>query len=256
MFKKGYTEKGQDANHSLYSGSGQAALIVLLMSAVVLTIGLATTARTVTDIKISSQLEESAKALSAAEAGIERGLTGGSCNVTAAELDNVASAACTVCNLGVDNCGLGAGNYTFGTVEKGDVRTIWFVDHDASGNPQISGSRYNDSLTVNWSANIVSLEFIIIDRNNKVIRHYESGGSRNFSTGGNWILLRVRPVTDSATISVSPGSAANFKSQGKKIVSTGKTTSGVSRKIEVTRWYPEPSGIMDYVMYSNSNLQK
>jgi hypothetical protein len=59
-------------NHS----SGQAVLIILLVMAVVLTIGLSVVSRSVTDINISQQSEDSARAFSAAEAGIEQALIG------------------------------------------------------------------------------------------------------------------------------------------------------------------------------------
>jgi hypothetical protein len=49
-------------------------LVILLIMSVVLTIGLAITSRTVTDIEISEQTEEAARAFSAAEAGIEEAL--------------------------------------------------------------------------------------------------------------------------------------------------------------------------------------
>ena len=57
--------------------SGQALLIILLVMAVGLTVALAIVSRSVTDIRISRQEEESARAFSAAEAGIEQALIGG-----------------------------------------------------------------------------------------------------------------------------------------------------------------------------------
>lgn len=61
---------------SVKSNSGQALLVILLIMAVVLTIGLATISRSITDIKISEQTDDSARAFSAAEAGIEAVLSG------------------------------------------------------------------------------------------------------------------------------------------------------------------------------------
>ena len=62
--------------------SGQALLIVVLSLAVVLTVVLSILARSVTDIKLSTGSEESLRAFSAAEAGIERALIAGSWTVT------------------------------------------------------------------------------------------------------------------------------------------------------------------------------
>ncbi|MDP3888665.1 MAG: hypothetical protein Q8Q24_01330 [bacterium] len=59
------------------SQSGQALLIILLIAAVSLTIGLSITSRSITDIRISQRTEESARAYSAAEAGIEEALATG-----------------------------------------------------------------------------------------------------------------------------------------------------------------------------------
>lgn len=57
--------------------TGQAVLVVVLISVIALTIGLSIAGRTVTDIKMSRQMEESQRAFSAAEAGIEAALLSG-----------------------------------------------------------------------------------------------------------------------------------------------------------------------------------
>ena len=54
--------------------SGQVVLIIVLLTMVGLTIGLSLISRTVTDVRISSQIEQSSRAFSAAEAGVETAL--------------------------------------------------------------------------------------------------------------------------------------------------------------------------------------
>lgn len=54
---------------------GQALLIVVLVMVTVLTIGLSLVARTITNVRITQEEENSERAFSAAEAGIERSLT-------------------------------------------------------------------------------------------------------------------------------------------------------------------------------------
>jgi hypothetical protein len=109
---------------SVKSNSGQALLVILLIMAVVLTIGLSTISRSVTDIKISEQTEDSARAFSAAEAGIENYLATG----------------------GTSTSGLGTGvsveafpgsllsdDFTFLYPEKitqDEVATIWLSNYD------------------------------------------------------------------------------------------------------------------------------
>lgn len=134
------------------SQKGQALLIVLLVMAVVLTIGLSLVSRSITDITISQKEEESARAFSAAEAGIERALieaatggiisgrypdTGGEYVVGSAE------------QLG------GGPDFILPTqVASGEVVPVWLVAHDENGdivcddedNPCFIGS----SLKICW----------------------------------------------------------------------------------------------------------
>ena len=56
--------------------AGQALIVVLLVVGVALTVGLAIVARSVTEVSVSTVQDESARALSAAEAGIEQSLGG------------------------------------------------------------------------------------------------------------------------------------------------------------------------------------
>ncbi|MFA6947123.1 MAG: pilus assembly PilX N-terminal domain-containing protein [Pedobacter sp.] len=66
-------KKRQDKQGNHYE-SGQAALIIVLVITAVVTIVASTIGRTATDVRISSQTEESLQAFNAAEAGIERAL--------------------------------------------------------------------------------------------------------------------------------------------------------------------------------------
>jgi hypothetical protein len=103
---------------------GQALLVIVLIMAAALTIGLALVSRTVTDIRISLEQEESARAFSAAEAGIEAAL-GGEPISGLGDFDVV-----------VEEAPLG-GTSTFifpEDVDKGDSKTVWLVNHDDEGN--------------------------------------------------------------------------------------------------------------------------
>ncbi|MBU2577208.1 hypothetical protein KKA69_00060, partial [Patescibacteria group bacterium] len=53
---------------------GQAVLILLLAIAVILTVGLSIVSRSITDVKISQQSQESARALWVAQAGLEQAI--------------------------------------------------------------------------------------------------------------------------------------------------------------------------------------
>lgn len=113
---------------STKDSKGQALVLVLLSLAVVLTLVLFILARSVTDISISSKNEESVRAFSAAEAGVEKaliiGTTTGSFNSnTASYTANVTSAAA------------GAKTFVYPIeLNSGDAMTLWFVSHDEDGN--------------------------------------------------------------------------------------------------------------------------
>jgi len=108
--------------------SGQALLVILLILAVSLTIGLAIVSRSVMDIQISQQSEESARAFSAAEAGIESALANGALagNFT----DTGATYQVAKKDLGKDQT-----EFVFpGEYQTNEIQTLWLADHDLSNN--------------------------------------------------------------------------------------------------------------------------
>ncbi|MFH1970860.1 MAG: hypothetical protein ABIJ05_00545 [Patescibacteria group bacterium] len=110
-----------------YLYSGQALLIVLLSMAVVLVVVLSILARSITDVSISSQDEDSLRAFSAAEAGIERGLIIGS-----AVTDNIENA---IYNVEVSSFAEGEKRFNYpNSLLSGESATVWFVAHDEEEN--------------------------------------------------------------------------------------------------------------------------
>ena len=108
--------------------SGQALVLVLLSLSVVLTVVLFILARSVTDVTVSSRQEESVRAFSAAEAGIERALVVGS-GFGATDIGNASY------TTSVTDFALGGNDMNFPTlISSGDTVTTWFVSHDADGN--------------------------------------------------------------------------------------------------------------------------
>src|SRR5258708_37498979 len=74
--------------------NGQIVVVLVLVMLVALTIGLAITLRSVSDVTTSTQTEQSSRAFSAAEAGIERAIQAGPTGpqTTSFTLDNQSSA--------------------------------------------------------------------------------------------------------------------------------------------------------------------
>lgn len=108
---------------------GQALLIVLLSMAVVLTVVLSILARSITDVSITSRDEDSLRAFSAAEAGVEKALITGS----AGSLTGAAGEA----NFSASITSLAEGSQEFSypiLLTSGDSVVVWFVAHDSDGN--------------------------------------------------------------------------------------------------------------------------
>ena len=114
--------------------SGQALLLVLLSMSVVLTIVLSILARSTVDIGVSSRSEESVRAFSAAEAGIEQALVAGPLSGTLAN-DATFDAKVTDFSSAVTEFVLPSSLYS------GESATVWFVSHDkTTGDLSCTGS--------------------------------------------------------------------------------------------------------------------
>jgi len=142
---------------------GQALLIVLLIMAVALTIGLAVTSRTVTDIEISEQTGEAARAFSAAEAGIEEAL------ITAIdEEDPHGEFEEGEVTYFTQRDFLGTGSqYLFPEASRQDeVRTLWLAEY-----PDLTQKYVEDSLILLWGNEDSSEEPAL-----EVTVYYKTGG--------------------------------------------------------------------------------
>lgn len=155
------------------SESGQALVLVLLSLSVVLTLILFILSRSVTDIATSARQEESVRAFSAAEAGIERAL------VTSGSYSDIGIGNASYTTTTTDFA-LGSDKFNFPSpVSYGDTATVWFVSHDANGNLKCDDPLYpcyhslvfpsNPSIKVCWGnpgtsagdANTPAIEFSV-----------------------------------------------------------------------------------------------
>jgi hypothetical protein len=131
---------------------GQALVIVLLSLSVVLTLVLFILARSITDITISSRSEESVRAFSAAEAGIEKGLViGGPNTETNVPIGNAKYTA-VVAGYAFNQSKY---NYPF-PLYSGDTMNVWYISHLANGTLGCSPPNYpcfaGTTITVCWGA--------------------------------------------------------------------------------------------------------
>lgn len=266
--------------------SGQIALIALLVLTIATTVGLSLIARTTTDVSVTRNIEESARAFSAAEAGIEETLKSG-----------VASSGTTDPTLGVsyivtiDPAGGGVGSpfvFPQKTLNE-NTETVWLVNHDPSTGMIVETPTYTaNTIDVCWSSESITPAIVI-----SVLYHkfggsyqvakaaYDPDGSRanNFSAptpgigscptstsyrsritftdlgitaADTLIALRIRPVYSGAQIAIAPAQA--LPTQGNRIKSVGTAGSDVNRKIIVYQQYRAPDSIFDYAVYSEGSL--
>jgi Tfp pilus assembly protein PilX len=111
--------------------SGQALVLVLLSLAVVLTLVLFVLSRSITDVAVSSSQEESVRAFSAAEAGVEVALLNTVIGSYQNSLTNNSSYNSVVTSFSADN----PTDFAFPSpLLSGETMTTWFVGHGSNGN--------------------------------------------------------------------------------------------------------------------------
>jgi len=123
--------------------NGQAVLIVLLIMTVILTIGLSVVSRSVTDIKISQQTQEAARAFWVAQAGLEKAIKANA-GISSDSLNDI--------DYTVSKATLGGGNeFVFPEkVKANETVTLWFVGHDESTGLIDTGVSFKDKITLYW----------------------------------------------------------------------------------------------------------
>ena len=149
---------------------GQIVLITLLVLTVAITLVLAFIGRTTTNTAITTQLEDSARAFNAAEAGIESALKSG---INSAEvLSGGAQFSVTVTNIGG-----AAGIYEFSKqTTTSNTETLWLVDHNADGSLNESTSFRTNLVNLCWSqeATVPALSVAVV---------YKRGGAYYMARG-------------------------------------------------------------------------
>jgi len=277
----------------LKNQKGQIIIVILLLMAVALTVGLSISSQTASDIKISSQLEESERAYSAAEAGIESALS--TSQPGTATLSNESTYAVTI-NKFED------GHTVFffpKKVAQDDTKQIWLVAHTDEGDLDEANDYEGSSLTIYWgdSAEVAdpkpaveaTLVFKDIDYDIKKYTFDPESGRRlnnNFGeaeTGPYNVAdktlqykgsisdldsvcptatctryaLRIRLLYNSSLepLAVKPDDDKTLYSQGKQIDSVGQS-GAITRKVVVFESHPALPGIFDYVLFSGTNLTK
>lgn len=257
-----------------FSQKGQVAVIVLLISAVMLTMGLSFSKRTVVDTKIDTNEEQLRKAFNAAESGISYYL--GTRRTDYVAPDGLSSADVTVNDI---SAGGNTINFDeFLPVENADF--YWLVDHLVDGS---LGSHYygGDSVDVCGIGFTGSLKVDYFYRNglNYGVNRYGFNFSRNvirvenfadanpgcvtINTPNDPLLIVIRPIFNGGRFYIDGDTGFTFPSQGFDINSLGKAGGAsadveaqmqVNRRLSVRWRYQLPDFLLSAVTAEGSVL--
>ncbi len=277
------------------SESGQVVLITLLVLTIATTVALSLVSRTTTDTTITNQIEESSRAFSAAEAGVEEALKSG----TGSGGTQILSGGEASYNVTVASIGGAAGVFEFPKKTlRGITETLWLVDHQADGSLDETPTFTASTIGVCWSSESTTPAIVATllykestDGTYRVAKaafdpNATRASANEFSApnaSGNCgttsgtaykatltfsslatgidpatdtlLALRIRPVYSDTKLAIDAGVAV-LPLQGNKIDSTGTTVGGTNRKIIVYQQYRAPSTIFDAALYSQGSITK
>lgn len=258
--------------------SGQMLLVVVLTMIVALTVGLSVVSRTITNLRISKQSEESQRAFQAAEAGIEKTLESGVGSGSPQALGNNAQYKTTVNNPS-GNAFILNGNEV---VEQDVGIDLWLSDYPNYSN-QVCPSSCTVSLHFNTTEQSCStgsgnntragLEVVVLSGliSNPTVDKYlfdacpgRTPGADNTGGGAtidsttfqhsvsipvtSGIIARVIPTYNSVKVGVT--SSASIPVQGRIIESIGESGETV-RKVQYFSSHPQlPLEIFPYSIIS------
>lgn len=259
--------------------AGQAVLIVLLSLSVVLVVVMFILSRSITDISLSSKEEDSMRAFSAAEAGIERVLvTGsdtGSMSIGDATFNADVSAFAQGVNKVVYPISLKSGEIaTFwftrpneATVFNGTQMKICWADDNATDNPALEVTVYY-KVGTEYRVYRKMLDPVFTRTQNNVVvgsgcdidgELFEFNDSVNLAGLTNLQFATAKVLYNTTTahkigIDVSATSSL-LPSQGAKILSDGQF-GDANRRVEVYQLHPIAPPIFANAIYSASGIVK
>lgn len=264
---------------NVYGNKGQSLLIFIFILSVILVVGLSVVSRTVSDIKVSQQTQESARALWVAQSGLEEAEASGQ-NTVSGQLGGVSYV--------VERLELGnTKEFVFpNKVAKDEPLSLWLVGHDDQGN--MNSNFYTGNLAFYWgepgTANnqdeTPAIEGTLVykksgkyytkrwvyDPNSGRVNDFDKNvilgcslGGENFAfctnsfglpAGGEYYFLRIKLLYNSSLHKVGVKGTSDLPSQGGCLQSKAVATeSGVTRKLEKCETWDTVPEIFDYGIF-------
>lgn len=268
------------------NSKGQILLIVVLTMIVALTVGLSIASRSITNLKISKQNEESQRAFQAAEAGVEKALkTGSTTGADSISLDNQSSFRTTTTSLEGTNFLLNGGEL----VEQDAGIDVWLSEYPTYNNllgtlpkPAATltlywGEGQTDCGVLNSDRTVSALEVLVLtgNKSSPTLKKYiydpcspaRISNAGAVTTGAfvvngvtlkysnttqisitNGLIMKIVPIYNSTKIAIFSSQA--LPPQGSIIESLGKSGDTV-RKVQYFSSYPQiPLEIFPYSIIS------
>jgi hypothetical protein len=197
------------------NNKGQVAIIVLLVSAVMLSLGLSMSKRETTQIKINTNDEMLKKAFDTAESGINYYLGTGGTSYASPGGDSFAKI--TASNIGV-GATINFGEY----IPLGSSENYWLVNHLSNGD--IGTSYYLgasvDVCSSNYSGEVEATLLYTIGVKRSML--YIINNCVAVDMVGSPILLVITPVATGGKFYIESDGGVNFSAQGIDISSEGR----------------------------------
>ena len=241
------------------NNKGQVAIIVLLVSAVMLTMGLSMSRRESVEIKIDTNDELLKKAFDAAESGINYYLGTGNTSYASPDKNSFA-------DVNANKISDGATIIDFGEfITAGSSETYWLVNHLDNGD---IGATYFagpdvDVCSSDFSGNI-KIDYFYKIGANFMLKRFMPNIASNCSTitmVGSPILVVVTPIASGGKFYVEAKNGGSFESQGVDLQSIGRaggTQTGVdfqaSKKLVIRQRYKIPGFLTSGMMAEGSIL--
>lgn len=221
--------------------------MVLLASALILTLGLSASRQATVETKIDTDQELLKKAFNAAESGIEYYLGTGSLQY--GESGSTEGSANLRVGVVGDTQNLSFGNVTL----EGGIDYFWLVNHTDTGeigteyystaNPAVNVCNKlgtNGAFKIDYYYKVGTVVF-----KSSVVANTTNNCVNSISlAGGNSLLLAVTPIGFNPRIEIQGNS--NFPVQGEEISSTG-TIEGVNNTVTVVNKFYVPSFLLEAV---------
>jgi type II secretory pathway pseudopilin PulG len=279
MVHANFTANINNFKKRLNDQSGQIAVVVFLIMAVLLVVGLSLATRTSQEIEQAGQAEDTTRVFNAAESGIEAALdeatfTAGVGDTVEIDPINTASVDISV-----------EPTFDFAPIIQSGQSTTVYTD-PAGGGLII---RWGSGTTCATNASIVVTRYVATGggnykaeheaynpynlgdcgRNNQFTNANVAGGTGNINgvstpfqsrvdlnLEAGTAFIRIKPLYTSTQFHVS-GDAIDSQSHIIRSQATDESTGNKEvRTIEVTRTRPAPPTILDYALYSGGTLEK